>query len=131
MLELQLEHPASRQTISVGPASHFTVRGNRLLAGADEEEIGFYQDGLWHVEGHSFTSIKPHSPIIIYFQDNATSDPSATLGPFEDAGLVDGAIRHGPRLGRLLAKFEEDTQTWLVIPSQKKFAAAVLRPVEE
>jgi hypothetical protein len=115
---LQLEHPASRDVLSVGPAPYFVVRGSALLAGPDEKPVGFYEDGLWHVAGRSFTAVRPDVPTAVDFQDNGSSSCAESRGPFEHVSLVDGAIRHGPRLGRLLAKFDEESQTWLVYPGR-------------
>jgi hypothetical protein len=128
VLRLQFEHPASREVLSVGPAPYFVVRGAALLAGPGEEPVGFYEDGLWHAAGRSFTAIRPDGPTAVQFQENGSRGHSDTLGPFENVMLVDGAIRHGPRLGRLLAKFDDESQTWLVYPSRKKCHAAVLSP---
>jgi hypothetical protein len=131
VFELECGHPAGRETLSVGPASHFTVRGHRLLAGSEDHEVGFYQDGLWHVGNHSFTAIKARCPIILCFHDKDASAAVQTLGPFEHVGLVDGAIRHGPKLGRLLAKYDDATQTWLVYRNHHRCGTIVLRPAQE
>jgi hypothetical protein len=124
---LHFEHPASRDVLSVGPAPYFVVRGASLLAGPDEEPVGFYADGLWHVAGRSFTAARPDVPTAVQFQDNGSHSGEA-LGPFEHVKLVDGAIRQGPRLGRLLAKFDDESQLWLVYPGRKKCHSAVLSP---
>ncbi len=128
MLRLQFEHPASREVLSVGPAPYFVVRGAALLAGPGEEPVGFYADGLWHVAGRSFTAIKPDGPTAVQFQENGSQSCTDALGPFEHVKLVDGAIRQGPRLGRLLAKFDDESGTWLVYPGRKKCHSAVLSP---
>jgi hypothetical protein len=123
---LQFEHPASREVLFVGPAPYFLVRGGSLLAGPGEEQVGFYEDGLWHVAGRSFTAIRPDVLTVVHFQENGSRSCSDELGPFANVTFVDGAIRHGPRLGRLLAKLDDDLQFWLVYPSRKKCHTAVL-----
>jgi hypothetical protein len=128
VLELEFEHPASRETLSVGPAAYFIVKGCRLLAGPGEQEVGFYEDGLWHVEGRSFTAARAAAPTRIDFHEDAGGSCAAPLGPFEHMKLVDGAIRCGPKLGKLLARLDEDSQQWLIYPSRKKCSAAVLSP---
>jgi len=127
---LQFEHPASRDVLCVGPAPYFVIRGAVLLAGPGEETVGFYADGLWHVAGRSFTTIKPDGPTAVQFQENDGPSCTDTLGPFEDVNLVDGAIRQGPRPGRLLAKFDDESGTWLVYPGRKKCPSAVLSPTD-
>ena len=129
MLRLQFEHPASPEALSVGPAPYFLVRGGALLAGPKDEPVAYYEDGLWHAAGRSFTAVKPDGPTTVQFQEDG-SRCSGPLGPFEHVKLIDGAIRHGPRLGRLLAKFDDESQLWLVYPSRKQCHTAVLAPAD-
>jgi hypothetical protein len=125
---LQFEHPASREVLSVGPAPYFVVRGGELLAGPGEEPVGHYQDGLWHAGGRSFTAVTPDAPTAVRFEANGGESCVEERGPFEHVKLIDGAIRHGPRLGRLLAKFDEGSQSWVVYPGRKTCHTAVLAP---
>jgi hypothetical protein len=125
---LQFEHPASREAILVGPAPYFLVRGGSLLAGPAEEPVAYYEDGLWHAAGRTFTAVKPDAPTAVQFQEDGGRGCSDTLGPFANVVLIDGAIRHGPRLGRLLAKFDDEWRLWLVYPSRKQCHTAVLSP---
>ena len=127
MLTLRFEHPTSRQTHTVGPAPYFVIRENSLRAGPGGEEVGFYADGLWHAAGHGFTAILPDAPATVHFGEDGDPSPDP-LGPFENVAVVDGAIRHGPRLGRVLARFDEDSRTWYVFAAKRRCPNAVLQP---
>ena len=125
MLSLTFEHPVHRETRAVGPAPYFRLAGNALRAGPDDAAVAVYEGGAWHVGGKSFLTVTVGEPATIRFEGDGEGC-SGTHGPFEQVKLVDGAIRCGPKLRTLLAKFDEDSQSWFIYADQSSCPAAVL-----
>jgi hypothetical protein len=125
VLALLFEHPTQGERLTVGPAPYFRLAGKSLRAGPGDEEVGFYENGMWHLAGKAFLTATADSPAQVEFRHDG--DPSSgTHGPFENLKLVDGAIRHGPKSGAVLAKFDEDSQTWYSYADRKDCPVAVL-----
>jgi hypothetical protein len=99
--------------------------GNRLCAGPNGIVVGSYQHGVWTVGQSVFLIITPEAPTKIQFEEDG-SNCSGEHGPFENVQLVDGAIRHGPKLSEVLARFDEKSQSWYIYADQKNCPSAIL-----
>src|SRR5437660_10767136 len=100
------------------------MSGNTLSAGPQEAPVGSYQHGLWTVGTAVFLVITPEAPTMIRFEGEGDSC-SAAHGPFENVQVVDGAIRHGPKLADVLARFDEKSRSWYVQADQKTQPTAI------
>ena len=127
MLALRFEHPGQGEALTVGPAPYFRIEGRSLRAGPADEEVGHYEGGAWHLGERTFLTATAESPARVHFEGDG--EPCAGAhGPFAQVRLVDGAIRHGPQSHGLLAKYDEEAQSWYVYAEQKSCPAAVLSP---
>jgi hypothetical protein len=125
VLTLYFEHPLSRKSHRIGPAPYFRIIGRSLRAGPEDQEVGFYEQGMWHIGGESYITATTDAPIIVHFEGEENS-PSPAHGPLESVKLVDGAIRHGPQLMHVLARYDEGAQAWYSYPDQLEHSTAVL-----
>lgn len=128
MFDLRLENPVTSQVHTLGPVPYVKFVGGSLRVGPDDREVASYRDGTWHVDGDGFLSIAVGQPVTVRFEEPDNGSCAAPLGPFDHVKVVDGAIRQGPRLGRLVARLDEDAQSWYVYSDRKNCPAAVLEP---
>ncbi len=125
MLTLRLEHPLNDQVHVVGPAPFFRIEGPTLFTGPDKRQAAVYRGGFWQANGNAFLTLTPEAPVRVEFiySEPQTAGPH---GPFEELRVVDGAIRHGPRLAALLARFDERMQAWYVCPEARNSPVVIL-----
>jgi hypothetical protein len=125
MLVLRFEHPVNRQSYRVGPAPYFRIDGSALVAGPDNRVVAQYQNGTWQVGGTSFLTATAEAPARVLFTDDSQSG-AGPHGPFTELKLVDGAVRHGNGFHQLLARFDEQSQTWYAYADQRHYPIVLL-----
>ena len=126
MLSLHFEIEPGESQALIGPAPYFRVAGNRLQVGPADLDIASYREGRWHFPTGSFTSITARTPAQILFETGGGSSAMIS-GPFAEVRLAQGAIWNGD--GELVAKFEEESQSWWAYPGHVPCSGAVIAAV--
>src|SRR5262245_44377232 len=116
MLTIRFD-PLSGEHQVAGPAPYFRIVAGTLLAGPDDEEVATYGNGTWRVGDRYFTVFMTQSPTLVRFESDG-QDCASAHGPFDQAQVVDGAIRYGANSRSLLAQLDEREQVWYVYPDQ-------------
>jgi hypothetical protein len=125
MLALRFEHPVNRQAYRVGPVPYFRIDGQALRAGPDDTVVASYQNGTWQINGTSYLTATAEAPARVDFAVDGKPG-SGPLGPFAELKLVDGIMRHGSGFHQLLARFDEQSQSWYAYADQKHYPTVLL-----
>lgn len=122
MLDIYFENVITRQRKRLAPLALLKVIGTSLF-GPDNAVVAVYQGGLWRVDDDHFFVVGMESPTSIHFEN--ASVRSETIGPFNPAWLVNGAIRAGQSQELALARLDEHSGAWHVYADRTFWSAAV------
>lgn len=125
MLNVYFENVITRQRKRLSPVALLKILGTSLLD-AQNAVVAVYQGGLWRVDGDHFFVVGMESPTSIHFEN--ASVRSASIGPYNPAWLVNGAIRAGPSQELALARLDEHSGAWHVYADRTFWSAAVFTP---
>ena len=128
MLNVYFENVITHQRKHVEPFTSLRIVGTTLLD-PHSAVIAVYQGGLWRVADDHFFVIGMQSPTVIHFENAAIQSPS--IGPYNPAWLVNGAIRAGRAQELALARLDEQSGAWHVYADRTFWSAAVFTPAEE
>jgi hypothetical protein len=117
--------PVCESAPTFGPASAFQIEGRVLRFGTNENEVAVYRNGKWVCRSGTFTVLESETPVVVRFEDERVWRPSVH-GPFTSLQIANGAIRHGPGFVRVLAEFDEPTESWMVGVDGESYACVVL-----
>jgi hypothetical protein len=109
----------------LGPASAFQIEGRSLRFGPQDDEVAVYRDGTWTCQGGSFRVLECEVPTVVRFEDESVWRPSIH-GPFAAVQISGGTIRHGADFQKVLARFDEETATWIVGSEGEAYSTVVL-----
>lgn len=127
MLNIYFENVITRQRKRLAPLALLKVLGTSLLD-PENAVVAVYQGGLWRVNGDHFFVVGMESPTSIHFEN--ASIRSETIGPYNPAWLVDGAIRAGQSQEVALARLDEHSGAWHVYADRTFWSAAVFTAVD-
>jgi hypothetical protein len=127
MLRLRFEHPLGGRDFITPPAPSFWTEGERLRAAPDGREVAVHHGYQWRIDGIAYITWWPLAPALIHFRspEGLCSGP---YGPFDLLLLVDGVIRYGPDLARILAHFDEPSRSWCVGAERTLCPTMLLEP---
>lgn len=127
MLNIYFENVITRQRKRLAPLAFLKVQGTSLFD-PENAVVAVYQGGLWRVDGDHFFVVGMESPTSIHFEN--ASVRSATIGPYNPAWLVNGAIRAGQSQELALARLDEHSGAWHVYSDRTFWSAAVFTAVD-
>lgn len=125
MLNVYFENVITRQRRHIEPVALLKIVGTSLF-NEHNAAVAEYQGGLWRLAQEHFFVIGMESPTLIHFENAAIR--SATIGPYNPAWLVNGAIRAGESQELALARLDEQTGAWHVYADRTFWSAAVFTP---
>ena len=127
MLNVYFENVITRQRKRISPVALLKIQGTSLFDGQNDV-LAVYQGGLWRVDGEHFFVVGIESPTSVHFENAAIR--SASMGPYNPAWLVNGAIRAGRSQELALARLDEQSGAWHVYADRTFWAAAVFTAQE-
>ncbi|HVX14629.1 MAG TPA: hypothetical protein VHC22_25805 [Pirellulales bacterium] len=126
MLNVYFENVITRQRKRILPVALLKIQGTSLLDGQNAL-LAIYQGGLWRADDEHFFVVGVESLTAIHFENADIRSPS--MGPYNPAWLVDGAIRAGRSQEVALARLDEHSGAWHVYADRTFWAAAVFTAV--
>ena len=111
----------------LGPACRFRIEGRTLCLGPKNDEMAIYREGRWHFAGRAFAILESEVPTLVHFEDDGVWRSSG-FGPFAGVRIAGGRISHGPQFNKVLATFEEGSDSWRVESSGEHYSGVVLVP---
>ena len=112
MLTLHFQLPLSREELHVGRVPFFQITRDALVAGPDDRRVAQHEHGTWRIEDHHAVVLAVNEPVVLRFRPENGAE-AEKIGPLEHVRIVDGAIRGGPAGVTLLARFDEESQSWV------------------
>ena len=125
MINVYFENVITRQRRRIEPVASLKIVGTSLVDG-QSTQLAVYQGGLWRVGDDHFFVIGMESPTLVHFENAGIRSPS--IGPYNPAWLVNGAIRAGEAQEFALARLDEQTGAWHVYADRTFWSAAVFSP---
>src|SRR5262249_30521698 len=122
VLTLRCDRPGHPSVPRLGPAPYFRLVGDSLRAGPEDTEVGCYRNGRWQVRGHAFLTLTTQGPAVVRFESGGT------YGPFPSVEVLAGTLWHGAKADRLLASYDEESDSWFSYPDGHHFPPVVLSP---
>jgi hypothetical protein len=124
MLILRLDDGFST-FVGLEPAPYVRIHGRWLCVGPNDERVAEHRDRQWVRGKFHHVTLSIDESIQICFE--TPGDPVLSFGPFEKLRLTDGIMRAGSA-NRMLAHFDEASETWLVFDKKLSMANVMITP---
>lgn len=125
MLNVYFENVITHRRRRIDPVPQLKIRGTAMLD-CNNKPLAVYEGGLWRVGEDHYFVVGVETPTMIHFENAAIH--SVSIGPFNPAWLVNGAIRAGAAQELALARLDEHSGAWHVYADRTFWAAAVFSP---